>query len=685
MSLSLRLVLLCAVAVLPAAAIQLWSELAQRRERTAEVHEAAQRAAQYAASEVEKIVQGSRRLLLAMAHAPSVVARQRELCSGYITRLERQFPEYARLTIADGEGGLICVSGEVPPGFSMAELPYFREAIRTRDFVVGEHSVGRLSKQSLLHLAQPVLDADGAVDRVAILAFNLDWLSAQLQARGLPPGGSVTVADRRGTIVARAPEAGRFVGTSIPERFQALLHAAEPGAIEVVSQDGIRRVLGFMPVAASPQGLYVSAGLAMTQAFATVNRSTWIGFLLIGIGVLSAALAAFIASRLYLGPPVRRLLQVMDGWRAGDTAERVGRISGGTELVSLGEGFDRMADALEAREAALRTSEQRLRLATEAAGLGVWEVDVDGTEIRWSPEMFALFGLEPAADGTVTPELLLAALHPEDRAMFGTVWAGALASGKFTVEFRGLRRRPGGEPEERWFFSRGRLLEGRRGRVMVGVNLDITERRQSEERLVLLAREVDHRAKNALAVVQAALRLTPRRDMETYASAVEGRVAALARAQTLLAADRWSGAELRALVEAEMAPFLGAGQRVELDGPRVLLPPTVTQALAMAVHELATNAVKHGSLSVPGGRVAVSWSIRDRLLRFRWAEAAGPTVAGSPVRRGFGSRVLDGTVRGQLGGKVSLVWEDSGLICDLEVPIRHLPEAGEAEAPLFAS
>jgi two-component sensor histidine kinase len=208
---------------------------------------------------------------------------------------------------------------------------------------------------------------------------------------------------------------------------------------------------------------------------------------------------------------------------------------------------------------------------------------------------------------------------------------------------------------------------------MVGVNLDITERRQAEERILLLAREVDHRSKNALAVVQAALRLTPRSDAGAYAAAVEGRVAALARAQTLLAADRWSGAELRGLIEGELAAFLGAGQRVELDGPRVTLPTGVTQAIAMAVHELATNAVKHGALSVPGGRVAVSWQLRDEALQLRWQEAGGPPLHGPPARRGFGSRVLEGTVRGQLGGSVSLDWLPEGLACRLVVPLKAAP------------
>ncbi|TDH61369.1 GAF domain-containing protein [Dankookia rubra] len=201
--------------------------------------------------------------------------------------------------------------------------------------------------------------------------------------------------------------------------------------------------------------------------------------------------------------------------------------------------------------------------------------------------------------------------------------------------------------------------------------LNVTDRKRAEARQALLTREVEHRAKNALAVVQSVLRLTRAEDLPTYVRAVEGRVSALSRAQSLLADDHSGGAELRELLAGELAPFL-AGQRVELHGPPVLLPAVAAQPVAMAVHELATNAVKHGALSVPGGRLAVRWEVPDGQpprLRLHWAEAGGPAVTGPPPRRGFGGRVLDGTVRGQLGGTVALDWQATGLVCRLDLPL----------------
>jgi two-component sensor histidine kinase len=214
------------------------------------------------------------------------------------------------------------------------------------------------------------------------------------------------------------------------------------------------------------------------------------------------------------------------------------------------------------------------------------------------------------------------------------------------------------------------------------------ELQAGEASLRLLAREVDHRAKNALAVVQATLRLTPKLDTESYARAVEGRVSALARAQTLLAQNRWRGASLRALLDAELARPGGEGaSRVTLEGPPVLLPPEAAQPLAMAVHELATNATSHGALSVPGGRVCITWRLEgpgpDQVQQvvLRWVEVGGPVLDAPPARRGFGSRVLDGVLRGQLGGTLSLDWRPSGLVCELCFPLSRLSRAeGHTEA-----
>ncbi|MFC0386776.1 sensor histidine kinase [Muricoccus vinaceus] len=238
------------------------------------------------------------------------------------------------------------------------------------------------------------------------------------------------------------------------------------------------------------------------------------------------------------------------------------------------------------------------------------------------------------------------------------------------------------------------LLAKSRSRQLRDLNLSLEARvdertaelQAGEQRLRLLAREVDHRAKNALAVVQATLRLTAKTNIKTFAKQVEGRVAALARAQTLLADDRWRGASLHALLTSELAGFVSTssdapGPRVELQGDPVLIPAAATQPLAMAIHELATNAIKHGALATMEGRVRLSWHVSNGpseplgRLTIVWVETGGPIITGAPSTRGFGSRVLEGVVHGQLGGSLSLMWETTGLVCQIDMALSHLSEA----------
>jgi two-component sensor histidine kinase len=147
----------------------------------------------------------------------------------------------------------------------------------------------------------------------------------------------------------------------------------------------------------------------------------------------------------------------------------------------------------------------------------------------------------------------------------------------------------------------------------------------------------------------------------------------------LLADEQWVRADLRTLLTAEMDAFLSNGGaeelRATLADPIVALPAGVAQPLAMAVHELATNAIKHGALSAPGGCVEVAWSVDNGpsgTLRLRWAEKGGPPVTGSPIQRGFGTRMLDGVVQGQLGGEILLVWNTSGLVRNSEFPLARM-------------
>jgi PAS domain S-box-containing protein len=215
--------------------------------------------------------------------------------------------------------------------------------------------------------------------------------------------------------------------------------------------------------------------------------------------------------------------------------------------------------------------------------------------------------------------------------------------------------------------------------------VDVTERKRAEERELLLAREVDHRSKNLLGVVQSIVHLAQADDVDALKTGLTGRIQSLARTHSLLAAARWEGVDLKSLVSDELAPYASAvASRVQIDGPPLRLKPAAAQALALVLHELSTNAAKYGSLSAAGGELDVSWTLSsspregDRFC-LDWSERSGPAVE-PPTHRGFGSTVLRSSIERQLKGAVSLNWERTGLVCSIAVPVQNLL-AVAAETP----
>jgi PAS domain S-box-containing protein len=199
---------------------------------------------------------------------------------------------------------------------------------------------------------------------------------------------------------------------------------------------------------------------------------------------------------------------------------------------------------------------------------------------------------------------------------------------------------------------------------------DITERKRSEAQIVNLAREAEHRTKNILAAVQATVRLSHSNTSDDLKKLIEGRIDALAKVHTLFVESRWTGAQLHSLVTQELSPYRdGREERVRINGPTVMLEPNIAQAIAISLHELATNAAKYGSLSAADGDVEIAWSrTADGRLSLRWSESGGPTIA-HPIHRGFGTRIMESIIGGQLAGKVRFDWRGQGLTCEIAFPL----------------
>jgi len=337
---------------------------------------------------------------------------------------------------------------------------------------------------------------------------------------------------------------------------------------------------------------------------------------------------------------------------------------------------------LEAQTERLRTSEERRSLALSAGDMGSWQFDIAADRLEWDEGQYRIYGVDPA-HFQPSRQSLLEMVHPDDRAISPLI-AGLEAQGaRHQVEFRVVR--PNGEI--RWCFGSAAITRDAAGAAMRlnGVSVDITERKRAEERQLLLAREVDHRAKNMLAVVLSILRLTRAKTTPEFIGAVEGRIQALAVTHNLLSASRWQGANLRQIVDEELAPYrtgpsrAGGGDRAMADGPTAMLLPSVAQAVALALHELATNAAKYGALSTENGRLRLHWWIGKEALELEWTETGGPTTA-PPTSQGFGLTIVRSTIEAQFLGGVTYDWRPEGLRCRLSIPHAQIVTPDEAEA-----
>ena len=212
--------------------------------------------------------------------------------------------------------------------------------------------------------------------------------------------------------------------------------------------------------------------------------------------------------------------------------------------------------------------------------------------------------------------------------------------------------------------------------------MDITERKRAEERDRILTAEVNHRAKNLLAVVQAvALQTASEDDPKEFAQNFNDRLAGLAASQDLLVQSHWRGVDTGELVRSQLSHFAGLiGQRILLNGPPAQLKASAAQTLGMAIHELATNASKYGALSSATGTIQVSWGIEDQNQQPRflmqWVEAHGPTVK-EPERRGFGHSILVDMAEYSFEARVTLSYPPTGLVWQFSAPVSEVLEIAE--------
>lgn len=318
--------------------------------------------------------------------------------------------------------------------------------------------------------------------------------------------------------------------------------------------------------------------------------------------------------------------------------------------------------------ATLQESEQRLRSVAaivESSDDAIVSKNLDGIIMSWNKGAQRIFGY--TAEEAIGQPITI--VIPADRQSEEREILTRIKRGERIEHFETIRqRKDGGLIVVSLTVS---PVKGADGKIFGASKIarDITEQKRSQELISTLGREAEHRSKNLLATVQAAVHLSHADTPEGLKKAIDGRIQALANVHSTLVKTRWIGADLSEIATQELAPYSETGQqRVRIDGPAILLEPNAAQAIAVTLHELATNAAKYGALSVANGRVDLNWSHEvGGHLRLSWTETGGPK-AQEPTRKGFGSRIIEQMVA-QQSGQARFDWRPDGLVCEISLQV----------------
>lgn len=337
--------------------------------------------------------------------------------------------------------------------------------------------------------------------------------------------------------------------------------------------------------------------------------------------------------------------------------------NGQTERATKYVGTIQDITARKETESALEESSARLQLAIDAGQMAVWEFDAASETIASSPQLNRILGF--ADDATPTIQQIRAGYLPGEQQRLRMAAADAVQgpSHLFQTEF-GYQRPDG---DKRWLLLRATFRMAPEGtpKSVLGIVADITDRKAHEEHIQFIMRELSHRSKNLLAVVQSMVRFTARqsRTLEEFEHELRGRLNALSTAHDILLKENWRGAPVREIVEAELRLFPAGEAQLSIEGPFVRLRAETAQNLAIAIHELATNAAKYGAWSVPDGRVEISWRYEgdgEKLVRLSWIERGVPDFK-PPDRKGFGTMILSSVAQSSPKAEAGLQFGADGI------------------------
>ena len=534
------------------------------------------------------------------------------------------------------------------------------------DLYIGVVAAGR----KLVSVSFPVVGTEWIANwriPIEILSRHVERLAAE--------GWILTLADRQGRVVARSRDAERWGGTPLAASAWDLASRSETGWSRATSLEGLPIYLGWRRLPFGWTALVGFEEQIVQQSAQELARRVTLGTLVVTVlGLSFAALAAAAVGR-----PLLRLSDVAEALKRGDVPAP--RQTCVREIDIVGAA---LADAARARitaETTLRGREALLRSATDNAAVGLVMLDCERRYTFVNPAYPKILGL-PYSASELIGKGPAGVLGPDYETQISPRLDRAFAGERVTYEL--ARPRPGAAVNEAdhyvVVYDPHRDPEGKVASVIVTI-FDITERKRAEEHIHVIMKELSHRTKNLMAVVQAISWQTAQKslDFDDFEQTFTQRLEALARSHDLLVKRDWRGVVLDDLVRAQLKPFLDSAEdRLVVRGPTLLLMPAAAQDLGLALHELATNASKYGALSVPTGKIRIRWTVDHgaggaKCFHMTWRESGGPMI-NPPEREGFGSTVITKTLSRTFKGKAELEYAPEGVTWELTAPVDYLIE-----------
>jgi len=409
-----RVLLVVAIALLPGLALQIYTERQDRGTRKHLMEDQVLRSLRLVTDATQRIVDGSALVLDAIGAAPGVQDRDPAACRRLMGNIVATAPRYVFAAFLAPDGHSLCGSGAIDPGIAARDRPYFRRALQTGAFAVGDYAVGRGSGKPSLHFARPVRGADGSISGVIMISLSLKWLQSQLDDLRLPDEIAAAIMDRDGIVLAHSAADDGAIGDPVRAEKRFVLRGGEARIARATDRFGRGEVLAYEPPGAGPSGLAVVVGVDAATAYASITAGSAVRLWLIVTSSIAALLLTVVFGRRLINRPVGRLLETAERWRAGDLSAR-------SELAQDMSEFGRLATAFDSLAATLQAREHALNMALESTQDAVVVFDRDWRYVYTNAKARAMNGVDrlgrviwedtPEVIGTPTALALLEAVR----------------------------------------------------------------------------------------------------------------------------------------------------------------------------------------------------------------------------------------------------------------------------------